>query len=136
MLAAAVSGGNVGSFSARHVHWRAGWGGRPPGPPIPPYAVAGGVGSFADPPHWQEDRTMAKQGWKQLLDGAPWFRGEGKYPIPAYSEFMPPPRLLFKPYDREPRLYVEHDAWCWPITEYEEAYWLRPGLEKIAHQVL
>ena len=35
---------------------------------------------------------MTLSGWKQLLDGIPWFRGAGSYPIAAYSEFMPPPR--------------------------------------------
>lgn len=35
---------------------------------------------------------MAKHGWHQLLDGAPWFEKEGAYPIAAYSEFIPPPR--------------------------------------------
>src|SRR5438105_1902058 len=96
-----------------------------------PWSLASPSGKMA-----AEGTVMPKQGWKQLLDGAPWFRGEGKYPVPAYSEFMPPPRLLFKPYDTEPRLFVEDDPWCWPVTEYEEAFWLRPGLEKIAHQVL
>ena len=36
---------------------------------------------------------MSVQGWKRLLQGRPWFRGEGSFPFPAYSEFMPPPRL-------------------------------------------
>jgi hypothetical protein len=79
---------------------------------------------------------MAKSGWKRLLNGAPWFRGEGKYPIAAYSEFMPPPRLLLKPYGNAQRLLEEREAHCWPIMEYEEAFWLRPGLDRIAQQVL
>src|SRR5260370_24401191 len=84
--------------------------------------------------HWTILRE--KSGCKRLLAGAPWFRGEGKYPIGAYSEFMPPPRLLFKPYGNAPCLFEEDDPWAWPITEYEESFWLRPGLDKIAHQVL
>src|SRR5689334_9285067 len=36
-------------------------------------------------------------GWPGLLDDG-WFRGEGRYPLPAYSEWVPPPRLLRKPY--------------------------------------
>lgn len=80
---------------------------------------------------------MSTQGWKHLLDGWPWFRGEGNYPIAAYSEFMPPPRLIRKPYGCEDLLlHAEDDPWGWPITEYEEAYVLRPGLEKIARQVV
>ena len=41
---------------------------------------------------------MALSGWKKLLAGAPWFRGEGRFPLPAYSEFMPPPRVGTRPY--------------------------------------
>jgi hypothetical protein len=80
---------------------------------------------------------MKLSGWKQLLDGAPWFRGEGRYPIAAYSEFLPPPRLLLKPYGcYDPIPFAEDDPWGWPIAEYEEAFLLRPGLEKIAKEVL
>jgi hypothetical protein len=31
---------------------------------------------------------MTKRGWKQLLASNNRFQGEGKYPIPAYSEFV------------------------------------------------
>src|SRR5438132_5068733 len=80
---------------------------------------------------------MPTQGWKRLLDGWPWFRGEGSYPIAAYSEFMPPPRLIRKPYGGEDLLlHQADDPWGWPITEYEEAFTLRPGLEKTAQQVV
>jgi hypothetical protein len=80
---------------------------------------------------------MPKQGWKQLLAGWPWFRGQDHYPIAAYSEFMPPPRLIRKAYSsHSPMLFDEVDPWGWPITEYEEAFVLRPGLEKIAKQVV
>jgi hypothetical protein len=40
---------------------------------------------------------MATDAWKRLLAGASAFRGEGKYFIEAYSEFVPPPRLGPKP---------------------------------------
>lgn len=80
---------------------------------------------------------MPPQGWKQLVAGAPWFRGEGTYPILAYSEFMPPPRLGRKPYGTsDPLAFDEDDPWGWPVNEYDEAWELRPGLEKIARQVL
>ncbi len=39
---------------------------------------------------------MPKTGWQRLVAGTSWFRSPGRYPIPAYSEFMPPPRLLAK----------------------------------------
>ena len=76
-------------------------------------------------------------GWKKLLADWPWFTGNGNYLISAYSEFMPPPRLIRKPYGcEEPRLISEQDPWGWPVTEYEEATMLRPGLEHIAQQVV
>jgi hypothetical protein len=80
---------------------------------------------------------MPIKGWKQLLAGEPWFGGAGSYPIAAYSEFMPPPRLVRKAYGLDdPPLLDEMDPWGWPVTEYEEAFVLKPGLDKIAHQLV
>src|SRR5947209_9503744 len=81
--------------------------------------------------------TMPTPGWKQLLEGWPSFREEGRYPIAAYSEFMPPPHLGLKAYGADDVLLLdEQDPWGWHVTEYEEAFELRPGLEKIAHQLV
>jgi hypothetical protein len=80
---------------------------------------------------------MPVSGWKRLLSGAPWFRTEGAFPIEAYSEFVPPPYLGPKPYGTigiNPQ--PEGDNCGWNITEYEEAFELRPGLEKLAHRVV
>jgi hypothetical protein len=80
---------------------------------------------------------MSATGWKQLLAGWPWFRGEGRFPLPAYSEFMPPPYLVRKPYGGwDLCLLRDDDPWGWPVTEYEEALTLRPGLLSIASQLL
>ena len=81
---------------------------------------------------------MPAAGWKQLLAGAPWFRGAGKYPIAAYSEFMPPPRMGRKAYGSyvDPVLFSPDDPWAWHITEYEEALELRPGMENVARQIM
>jgi hypothetical protein len=85
---------------------------------------------------------MAKQGWHQLLDGAPWYEKEGAYPIGAYSEFMPAPRLGLKAYrhaKRETLPFFDGDPRGWQVTEYEEALELRPGLDNLAghvHQAL
>src|SRR5207244_6040707 len=77
------------------------------------------------------------QGWKQLLAGWPWFQGEGRYPIASYSEVMPPPRFGRKPYGGDDLLlFDENDPWGWNITEYEEAFELRPGLDKVAQQIV
>ena len=64
---------------------------------------------------------MAVVGWQRLLVGKPWFRGEGKYPVPAYSEFMPAPRVGIKSYGTEDaHFFDENDPWGWPVTEAEE----------------
>jgi hypothetical protein len=76
-------------------------------------------------------------GWKQLLDAAPWFREPESYPIAAYSEFMPPPREVGKPY-RGYRVSAldEADLWGWPVSEWEEARQLRPGLAHVSDVVV
>ena len=80
---------------------------------------------------------MSALGWKQLLAGWPWFRGEGRFPMPSYSEYMPPPYLVRKPYGgQDLSLLRDDDPWGWPVTEYEEALALRPGLESVARQLL
>src|SRR5438876_327129 len=80
---------------------------------------------------------MARAGWKSLLTGAPWFWGAGRFPITAYSEFVPPPWLAYKPYGpTAPTPFADGDPWGWNVTEYEEHVELQPGLQKIARQVL
>lgn len=76
-------------------------------------------------------------GWKELLEGHPWFTGEGRYPIPAYSEFMPPPRLGRAPYgEADPLGSLEDDAYGWRISEVEEEFELKPGLESLAQEIV
>ncbi len=80
---------------------------------------------------------MPVQGWKRLLADSRQFEGEGSYPIEAYSEFMPPPRLGLSPYTRRNTgFFSEDDAWGWPVTEYEEAFELHPGMDSIAGQII
>ena len=72
-------------------------------------------------------------GWHKLLEGHPWFRGAGQFYLPAYSEFMPPPRLGRLPYEDEGSgLFAAGDAFGWPVAEIEEEYELQPGLEHLA----
>ena len=79
---------------------------------------------------------MPFRGWKVLTDTCK-FRGERQYPIAAYSEFMPPVRLGCRPYRGEvDGFFSDGDPLGFPVTEFEEAFELRPGLENIAHQVL
>jgi hypothetical protein len=75
---------------------------------------------------------MSNQGWKQLLEGFPWFLGKGRYPIAAYSEFMPPLRLGLKPYGiTTTEQFREEDPFGWVVNEYEEMFEVRSGLEHI-----
>ncbi len=76
-------------------------------------------------------------GWQKLVEGYPWFVGEGRYPLPAYSEFMPSPRVGCSLYgDIDKALFAEDDPYGWRVPEIEEEYELRPGLAQIAKQVL
>ena len=78
---------------------------------------------------------MPKSGWGQLLAGAPWFQDDGKFPIAAYSEFIPPPRLGIKPYSKKASLEpMSQDPYGWQVTEYEEAFEFRPGFQHLAGQ--
>jgi hypothetical protein len=77
------------------------------------------------------------EGWKKLLSGYPWFSGEGNFPIQAYSEFMPPPRLGCSPNGEiDHSLFEDDDLWGWQIKETEEEFELKPGLEHIMHQIM
>lgn len=84
-----------------------------------------------------EHSAAVDGGWPKLIEGHPWFQGEGQYPIPAYSEFMPPPRLGRLPYGEvDPALFSPTDPFGWQITEIEEEYELKPGLDAVARQIL
>jgi hypothetical protein len=80
---------------------------------------------------------MARQGWQRLLAETPRESKPGGYPIAAYSEFMPPPRIGWKPYPtHEPMPFEEGDPFGWQISEYEEAVELLPGLTQVARQAM
>jgi hypothetical protein len=85
----------------------------------------------------EETAELSTNGWHKLVKGFPWFTNHGKYLIAAYSEFMPPTRLHLKPYgDVGIPLFEESDPYGWRITEAEEAYEIRPGLEHLANSIL
>src|SRR5438309_1500948 len=80
---------------------------------------------------------MPFSGWKRLREPASCFRGDGGYPIPAYSEFMPPPLLGCKPYGAvDTALFADDDPFGWRVNEFEERLELRPGLELLGRQIL
>jgi hypothetical protein len=76
-------------------------------------------------------------GWQKMLEGYPWFNCDGCYPITAYSEFMPSPMVGRKPLGETDRvLFSDDDPFGWHITEIEEEYEFRPGIEHAGHQIM
>jgi hypothetical protein len=76
-------------------------------------------------------------GWPELLAGYPWFNCDGCNPLPAYSEFMPPPLVGRKPLGEiDHELFDDTDPFGWHITEMEEEYELRPGMVHAGQQIM
>ena len=80
---------------------------------------------------------MSQGGWLELIPK------NGVMPkgfrIEAYSEYMPPPRVGWKPYGPVPvnaQVFSEDDPCGWKIHEFDEALELQPGLHQIARQLL
>lgn len=65
------------------------------------------------------------------------FAGHGRYPIPAYSEFMPPPRVAVNPFSGaiDGTLVDAGGDRVWRVPEVQELCELRPGLEHAAETV-
>lgn len=77
------------------------------------------------------------KGWQKILSGYPWFEKNDYYPLNAYSEYMPPPRVGRKPLgEMDHGLLHDNDPYGWQITEIEEEYQLRPGIEHSGHQIM
>jgi len=76
-------------------------------------------------------------GWKALIEGDALSGESGGWRIPAYSEFIPPPRLARKPYgSMQPYLVSEDDPYGWRVSEMEEELELKPGLQRLAEVVV
>jgi hypothetical protein len=82
--------------------------------------------------------TDKPAGWKVLLPAGSWDRRPGAHPIPAYSEFMPPPPVGRRAYggSADPVLFQAEDPFGWHVTEYEQAFELAPGLAHLATEIL
>lgn len=75
--------------------------------------------------------------WTHLLQHPDWCHGKGAFPLPAYSEFTPPPWVAAKPYGPAEATPSPRDGeHGWVISEYEHWLELRPGLEYIARNLL
>jgi hypothetical protein len=80
---------------------------------------------------------MGFEGWKSLMRDYPWFASEGSYPIPAYSEFMPSPRIGRKAVgETDNALFTDDDLYGIHITEMEEEYELVPGIGHVGQQIM
>jgi hypothetical protein len=76
-------------------------------------------------------------GWRALLDGSPLTEADGFYPLAAYSEFMPAPRLGRTPLGAlDLSLFSEDDPYGWRVSELEEQYELLPGIQHIGRQIM
>jgi hypothetical protein len=78
-------------------------------------------------------------GWPALIPAVHPFRGDGRYRIDAYSEFLPPPRVGWKPYGDgkpDPNLFAAADPFGWWVGEFDEAVELRPGLVQVGTQIV
>jgi hypothetical protein len=76
------------------------------------------------------------QGWQKMLAGYPWFNCDGCYSLPAYSEYMPSPLVGRKPLGEiDSRIFREGDPSGWWISEIEEEYELKPGIEHVGKQI-
>ena len=76
-------------------------------------------------------------GWQTLVHDFPWFVGAGRFPLPAYSEFMPAPRLGVSPYGEvDATVFAADDPYGWRVQEVDEVHQLRPGMQNVANQVM
>ena len=79
---------------------------------------------------------MSHTGKNRLIENCS-FKQYSKYPLTAYSEFMPSVHFASRALDRNTKGFFQKDIPLeFLITEYEEAFELQPGLENIAHQIL
>ena len=82
---------------------------------------------------------MAHAGWTKLIPREGCFQGSGAFRIDAYSEYMPPPRVGWKPYGPVPvnsQLFSADDPYGWKVHEFDETLELQPGLHQIAKQLM
>jgi len=82
---------------------------------------------------------MTRAGWSKLIPNEGGFQGSGAFRIDAYSEYMPPPRVGWKPYGPVPvnsQLFSPDDPFGWKVHEFDETLELQPGLYQIAKQLM
>src|SRR6188768_2830390 len=82
---------------------------------------------------------MARAGWSKLIPRDGGVHDPDAFRIAAYSEYVPPPRVGWKPYGAVPvnsYTFTPDDPFGWKVHEFDEALELQPGLYHIARQLL
>lgn len=82
---------------------------------------------------------MGHAGWHELIPSENPFQSPGAFRIDAYSEYLPPPRVGWKPYGPVPlnrQQFAPDDPYGWKVHEFDETLELQPGLHQIARQLL
>src|SRR5262245_20793271 len=74
--------------------------------------------------------------WSRLLADPDWCCGKGRFPLPAYSEYLPPPYVGVKPSGHPAAPDPRADEYGWYVDENDEVEEIGPGLERIARFVL
>lgn len=82
---------------------------------------------------------MDRAGWLDLIPSDNCLEGSDAFRIAAYSEYMPPPRVGWKPYGPvrvNSHLFSPDDPFGWKVHEFDETLELQPGLHRIARQLM
>ncbi|HEX4591946.1 MAG TPA: hypothetical protein VH120_18555, partial [Gemmataceae bacterium] len=82
---------------------------------------------------------MARAGWPKLIPSRDGLQTNDAFRIDAYSEFVPPPRVGWKPYGPVPvnrYVFAPDDPHGWLVHEFDEALELQPGLHQVARQLM
>ncbi len=77
-------------------------------------------------------------GWERLVSDTSAFRKPGAFPVAAYSEFMPPPRMGVKPsgaFEYESP-FSRDDPFGWKITTREQEHQISAGFPLIGRQLI
>jgi hypothetical protein len=79
--------------------------------------------------------------WEQIeAEALEAFRGPGRFPLRAYSEFMPAPFVGIKPYAPSragaPTTFPVSASDALDVDEYEQVHHLEPGLDRIAEHLV
>ncbi len=82
-----------------------------------------------------------KAGWSRIeAEARAAFAGAGRFPLRAYSEFMPPPYVGIKPYDPDrataSATCAATEETALDVSEYEQEQELRPGLSHVADHLV